>query len=52
MDDARRELRDGAPLARGGVIERASTLAELPATAERVIGLRGHVLSRGLVTDC
>jgi hypothetical protein len=39
MDDSRRELRDGVPLARGGVIERAGTLAALPATAERVIGL-------------
>lgn len=49
MDDARRELADGAVFIRDNVIERVGTTADLPATADRVIDLAGHVVLPGLV---
>ena len=49
MDDARREIADGAVLVRGNRIERVGTTAEMPPSADTVIELGGHVLLPGLV---
>ncbi len=49
MDDARREIPDGALLVRGNRIEQVGTTAELPPSADEVIDLAGHVLLPGLV---
>ena len=49
MDDARREIRDGALFVRGNRIEQVGTTADLPPTADEVIDLAGHVLLPGLV---
>jgi 8-oxoguanine deaminase len=49
MDDARREIRDGALYARGNRIEAVGRTSELPKTADEVIDLAGHVLLPGLV---
>jgi 8-oxoguanine deaminase len=49
MDDRRREIRDGAILVRGGAIAQVGSTAELPASADRVLDLTGHVLLPGLV---
>ncbi|MBS0446734.1 MAG: 8-oxoguanine deaminase [Proteobacteria bacterium] len=49
MDDARRELRDGAVYVRDHVIEAVGPSAELPATADEVIDARDMVVTPGLV---
>jgi len=52
MDDARREIADGAVAFRGGVIEAVGTtadLAKLTDTADTVIDARGCVVTPGLV---
>ncbi len=49
MDGQRREIRDGALFARGGVVEAVGPSADLPATADRVIDARGQVVLPGLV---
>lgn len=49
MDDARREIRDGAIFVRGNRIEQVGTTAELPPTADEVIDLSNHVVLPGLV---
>jgi len=49
MDDARREIADGAVFVRGNRIERVGTTAEMPPSADTVIELAGHVLLPGLV---
>ena len=49
MDDARREIADGAIFVRGNRIERIGTTAEMPSWADTVIELKGHVLLPGLV---
>jgi len=49
MDGARREIRDGAILIRGNRIQQVGTTAELPAAADTVIDLAGHVVLPGLV---
>jgi len=50
MYERRREIADGALLARDGVIEQVGTTGELPGEADRVIDLKGrHVLIPGLV---
>jgi len=50
FDDARREIKDGALLARDNVIERVGTTAELAgATADRVLDLSGHIVMPGMV---
>ena len=49
MDGARRELRDAGLLVRGNRIEQVAPTSELPATADRVIDLAGHVVLPGLV---
>ncbi len=49
MDDARREIPGGAILVRGNRIEQIGPTAELPAAADEVIDLAGHVVLPGLV---
>jgi cytosine/adenosine deaminase-related metal-dependent hydrolase len=49
MDDARREIADGAVFARDGVIEAVGPTAELPASADTVVDARGQVVVPGLV---
>ena len=49
MDDARREIRDGAIFIRGNRIEQVGTTTDLPSTADQVIELSGHVLMPGLI---
>lgn len=49
MDDARREIVDGAVFVRGNVIEQVGNTAELPQTADEVIDATGHVVLPGLI---
>lgn len=49
MDGRRREIADGGLFARDGWIEIVAPTAELPATADDVLDLSGHVLLPGLV---
>jgi 8-oxoguanine deaminase len=49
MDDARREIDDGALLVRGNRIERIGTTAQLGDEADEVIDLSDHVVLPGLV---
>ncbi len=49
MDDARREIADGAVFARDGVIEAVGPTAELPAQADEVIDAHDCVVLPGLV---
>jgi cytosine/adenosine deaminase-related metal-dependent hydrolase len=49
MDDAGTEIADGAILARDGVIEAIGPTADLPARADEVVDLTGHVVTPGLV---
>lgn len=50
MDEARREIVDGALFVRDNVIEQVGTTAELPKTADDVVDLKGHhVVLPGLV---
>ncbi len=49
MDGQRREIRDGAVLIEGNVIARVGTSADMPATADEVLDLSGHVVMPGMV---
>ena len=49
MDDHRREIPDGGLFIRGGFIEKVGPVAELPATADEVLDLKGHIVLPGLV---
>ena len=49
MDDARREIRDGALFIRGNRIEQVGATRDLPGEADTVIDLAGHVVLPGLV---
>ncbi|MBM3121141.1 MAG: 8-oxoguanine deaminase, partial [Chloroflexi bacterium] len=49
MDDARRELADAGLLIRDGWIEKVGPTAELPATADEILDLRGHIVLPGLI---
>jgi 8-oxoguanine deaminase len=49
MDEARREIVDGALFIRDRVIEAVGPTADLPETADEVIDLAGHVVLPGLV---
>jgi cytosine/adenosine deaminase-related metal-dependent hydrolase len=49
MDDARREIPDGAVFVRDNVIEQVGPTADLPHDADDVIDARGHVVIPGLV---
>jgi 8-oxoguanine deaminase len=50
MNAAREELRNAAMLVRGGVIEQIGPAVDLPATADKVLDLKGrHLVMPGLV---
>lgn len=49
MDDHQREIPAGGLFVRGGFIEQVGPSAELPATADEVLDLSGHILLPGLV---
>jgi len=49
MDDARREIRDGAVLIAGNRIEAVGSTAELADRAEATIDLSGHIVCPGFV---
>ena len=49
MDGARREIPGGGLFAEGNVITAVGAAAELPATADTVLDLAGHVVLPGLV---
>jgi cytosine/adenosine deaminase-related metal-dependent hydrolase len=49
FDGQRRELRDAGLFARDGLIEQVGPTGELPASADEVLDLRGHILLPGLI---
>lgn len=49
MDDHQRELPEGGLFIRDGFIEQVGATSELPATADEVLDLKGHVVLPGLV---
>ncbi len=49
MDDARREIADGAVFIRGNVIEQVGPSSELPQGADEIIDARNHAVLPGLV---
>jgi 8-oxoguanine deaminase len=49
MDDHQREIPDGGLFIRDGFIEQVGSTPELPASADEVLNLSGHVLLPGLV---
>jgi len=49
MDDARREIADGAVFVRDNVIEQVGATAELPSAADEVIDARDQIVIPGLV---
>lgn len=49
MDGSRRELVDGGLFIRDGWIEKVGPTAELPATADEILDLRGHIVLPGLI---
>ena len=49
MDENRREISGGGLFARDGVIEAVGTAGALPATADEVVDMRGHVVTPGLI---
>lgn len=49
MDGQRRELKNAGLFARDGIIENVGPTSELPATADVVLDLKGHILLPGLI---
>jgi 8-oxoguanine deaminase len=49
MDGQRRELKNAGLFARDGVIEQVGPSTELPATADTVLDLNGHLLLPGMI---
>jgi 8-oxoguanine deaminase len=49
MDDHRREIPEGGLFIRDGFIEQAGPTADLPATADEILDLSGHILLPGLI---
>jgi len=49
LDDHQREIPDGGLFIRDGFIEQVGASGELPATAEEVLDLSGHIVLPGLV---
>lgn len=49
MDEGRREIADGGLFARDGWIEQVGPTSELPAEADQVIDLHGHLVLPGLI---
>ncbi|MHB8776290.1 MAG: 8-oxoguanine deaminase [Anaerolineales bacterium] len=49
MDDHQREIPEGGLFIREGIIEKVGPTSELPASADEVLDLKGHVVLPGLV---
>ena len=49
MDEKRREIQDGGLFIEDGVIKQVGPTSKLPATADEVLDLKGHILLPGLV---
>jgi cytosine/adenosine deaminase-related metal-dependent hydrolase len=49
MDDHRREIPDGGLFVRDGFIEQVGPTSELPASADEIIDLSGHIVLPGLI---
>jgi cytosine/adenosine deaminase-related metal-dependent hydrolase len=49
MDDHQREIPDGGLFIRRGLIQEVGPMSELPATADEVLDLSGHIVLPGLV---
>ncbi len=49
MDDHRREISDGGLFVRDGFIEFVGKSSELPATADHVLNMQGHIVLPGLI---
>src|SRR5918996_2230814 len=49
MDDHQREIPDGGLFIRRGLIQEVGPMSELPATADEVLDLQGHIVLPGLV---
>jgi cytosine/adenosine deaminase-related metal-dependent hydrolase len=49
MDDARREIPDGAVFIRGNVVEQVGPSSELPQDADEVIDATGHIVIPGMI---
>ncbi|MEI6116986.1 MAG: hypothetical protein WCP99_20790, partial [Burkholderiales bacterium] len=49
MDGTRREIKDGGIYIEDGIIKQVGPTSSLPATAEEVLDLKGHILLPGLV---
>ncbi len=49
MDDHQREIPGGGLFIRRGLIEKVAPVSELPATADEVLDLKGHIVLPGLV---
>jgi cytosine/adenosine deaminase-related metal-dependent hydrolase len=49
MDDRRREIPDGGLFIRDGFIEQVGSSADLPASADEVLDLRGHLILPGFI---
>lgn len=49
MDDHRREIVDGGLFVRDGMLEQVGLSAELPASADELIDLSGHIVMPGLI---
>jgi 8-oxoguanine deaminase len=49
MDDHRREIPDGGLFIRDGFVEQVGPTNELPATADEVLDLSGHLVAPGLI---
>jgi len=49
MDDHRREIPDGGLFIRDGFIEQVGRTSQLPATADEILDLAGHIVLPGLI---
>ncbi|MBM3181190.1 MAG: 8-oxoguanine deaminase [Chloroflexi bacterium] len=49
MDDHQREIPEGGLFIRRGLVEEVAPMSELPATADEVLDLKGHIVLPGLV---
>ncbi len=49
MDDHQREIPEGGLFVRDGFIDAVGQVSDLPATADEVLDLRGHILLPGLI---
>ena len=49
MDDHQREIPDGGLFIRYGLIEKVGSMSDLPATADEILDLKGHIVLPGLI---